>query len=456
MQEIWGKGCGIYCLQTRGGRDLSAHLHKRRGKHETHQVCQKSSCGSAKTCCRKTSAIGAEAILTATPGQLQREKLLTYQGRGSESLSCRVYEWTIWNCLEAKLEEEDPLPVAKATFDRNPKNRASRPSGPSEPSSGRSTSPLTQSAKQFADTFSKAKVEAKVEANVANRNPKPAKARFQETIRMMPTSAWSKLYARFPTQPKTPKVETVAAGVGAIAPPESVLVQTKALHSIVPAQWSSFHRHWTCQKKVAEMAIPAILLPNSDAVVTVASASLVKIAKTAVCKEISTVLSSVSPAMWSPLHRKWCGNEGLKSSKVAVAGAMQKLVVAKDYGLLPGLASSMLNAALNIEVKVQQVQPIEDLKARWKNLKSFLLVITELGLFLFRLLTFLLIPPFLQEVSKSVIVKCSVTPAVYSKWHRHWTGGKARWARPEPCYVDTNFDQKLLAWRGLMKLLWVC
>ena len=262
------------------------------------------------------------------------------------------------------MEEEDPLPVAKATFARNPKNRASRPSGPSEPSSGRSTSPLTQSAKQFADTFSKAKVEAKVEANVANRNPKPAKARFQETIHMMPTSAWSKLYARFPTQPKTPKVETVAAGAGAIAPPESVLVQTKALHSIVPAQWSSFHRHWTCQKKVAEMAIPAILLPNSDAVVTVASASLVKIAKTAVCKEISTVLSSVSPAMWSPLHRKWCGNEGLKSSKVAVAGAMQKLVVAKDSGLLPGLASSMLNAALNIEVKVQQVQPIEDLKAR--------------------------------------------------------------------------------------------
>jgi len=289
---------------------------------------------------------------------------------------------------KAKLEEEDPLPVAKATFDRNPKNRASRPSGPSEPSSGRSTSPLTQSAKQFADTFSK----AKVEANVTNRNPKPAKARFQETIRMMPTSAWSKLYARFPTELKTPKVATVAAGAGAIAPPESVLVQTKALHSIVPAQWSSFHRHWTCQKKVAEMAIPAILLPNSDAVVTVASASLVKIAKAAVCKEISTVLSSVSPAMWSPLHRKWCGNEGLKSSKVAVAGAMQKLVVAKDYGLLPGLASSMLNAALNIEVKVQQVQPIEDLK----------------------------------EVSKSVIVKCSVTPAVYSKWHRHWTGGKAR------------------------------
>ena len=255
------------------------------------------------------------------------------------------------------MEDEDPLPVAKATFDRNPKNKASRSSGASEPS-GRATSPVTQSAKQFADTFSK----AKVEANVANRNPKPAKARFQETIRMMPTSAWSKLYARFPTKLKTPKVETVAAaGAGAIAPPESVLVQTKALHSIVPSQWSSFHRHWTCQKRVAEMAMPAILLPNSDAVVTVASASLVKIAKAAVCKEISTVLSSVSPAMWSPLHRKWCGNEGLKSSKLPVAGAMQKLVVAKDYGLLPGLASSMLNAALNIEVKVQ---PIEDLKAR--------------------------------------------------------------------------------------------
>lgn len=80
-----------------------------------------------------------------------------------------------------------------------------------------------------------------------------------------------------------------------------------------------------------------------------------------------SILSSVGPAMWSPLHRKWCGHDALKTPKLPLpsalplAPAIQKLVLAKDCGLLPALASSMLNVALNIETKPKALQ---DGKAR--------------------------------------------------------------------------------------------
>ena len=250
---------------------------------------------------------------------------------------------------EAQTERDEPLPVAKASFD-SPKSQEGLGSSRANPRSG-APAPLTQSAKQFADAFSREvlKIDQRNKPKASNPQPK-----FQpSSIRIMPTSAWSKLYAAFQVPVKP-----------AAAPAESV---QKALHSIVPAQWSSYHRHWTCQKTVAQMAIAEIAMeiPNSGHIVaTLASTSLAKIAKKAITKEISVVLSSVSPAMWSPLHRKWCGHEAGQSSSI------QKLVVAKNYGLLPGLASSMLDAALNIEVKVQAkveakaVKAVEALKAR--------------------------------------------------------------------------------------------
>lgn len=261
--------------------------------------------------------------------------------------------------------------MAKASLDG-----AKSTEGSSRPSASRSQgtagpNPVTQSAKQFADAFSREVL--KIDRERVNKNTKP---RFQESIRIMPTSAWSKLYAAFPARATSPVKPEATASTQSIQciPSKSAEVSAatvhKALHSIVPAQWSSFHRHWTCQKTVAEMiaivAIPEIR--NSDAVATVAtvaslaSASLAKMAAEAVTKavtkEISMVFSSASPAMWSPLHRKWCGHEVLKQSlkqslKPSKAPkAIQKLALAKDYGLLPGLASSMLDAALNIEVKV--------------------------------------------------------------------------------------------------------
>lgn len=311
-----------------------------------------------------------------------------------------------------KTEREGPLPVAKASLDG-----AKSTEGSSRPSASRSQgtagpNPVTQSAKQFADAFSREVL--KIDRERVNKNTKP---RFQESIRIMPTSAWSKLYAAFPARATSPVKPEATASTQSIQsiPSKSAEVSAatvhKALHSIVPAQWSSFHRHWTCQKTVAEMiaivAIPEIRNSDAVAVATVASlasASLAKMAAEAVTKavtkEISMVFSSASPAMWSPLHRKWCGHEVLKQSlkqslKPSKAPkAIQKLALAKDYGLLPGLASSMLDAALNIEVK-----------AITNVLKA-------------------------EEVSKALapmapIVKCSVAPAIYSKWHRHWTGGRA-------------------------------
>jgi len=309
-----------------------------------------------------------------------------------------------------KTEREGPSPAAKASLDgTKSKEGSSRPGTSRSQATG--PTPVTQSAKQFADAFSREVL--KIDRERVNKNTKP---RFQESIRIMPTSAWSKLYAAFParaTSPVEPEATASTLSIPSKSAEVSATVQ-KALHSIVPAQWSSFHRHWTCQKTVAEMmaiAIPEIR--NSDAVATVAtvaslaSASLAKMAKEAVTKavtkEISMVFSSASPAMWSPLHRKWCGHEVLKQSlkqslKPSKAPkAIQKLALAKDYGLLPGLASSMLDAALNIEVKV----PTE---AITKVLKA-------------------------EEVPAPApiapIVKCSVAPAIYSKWHRHWTGGRA-------------------------------
>eukprot|EP00435_Cladocopium_sp_Y103_P013489 s2830_g3.t1 len=276
-------------------------------------------------------------------------------------------------------EREGPLPVAKASLDGSKSREgSSRPSA--SRSQGTAPSPVTQSAKQFADAFSREVL--KIDRERVNKNTKP---RFQESIRIMPTSAWSKLYAAFPARATSPVKPEATASILSIIPPKSAEVSAatvhKALHSIVPAQWSSFHRHWTCQKTVAEMiaiaAIPEIR--NSDAVATVAtvaslaSASLAKMATEAitkaVTKEISVVFSSASPAMWSPLHRKWCGHEVLKQSlkqslKPSKAPkAIQKLALAKDYGLLPGLASSMLDAALNIEVKVPAEAITKVLKA---------------------------------------------------------------------------------------------
>lgn len=242
--------------------------------------------------------------------------------------------------IRSQAETEKTSPAAKASSDVPKSKETSAKAAPTRAQG--STGAVTQSAKQFADAFSREVT--KIDRERVNKQTKP---RFQESIRIMPTSAWSKLYAGFPPRATSPVKKASEASVSppALAPTS---VQ-KELHSIVPAQWSSFHRHWTGQKTVAEMVIAIPEIPHSETRIALCT-SVAKHAKEDVAKQISMVLSSAGPAMWSPLHRKWCGSEGLKNLKPST-GALQKLVLAKNCGALPGLASSMLDAALNIEVK---------------------------------------------------------------------------------------------------------
>lgn len=244
--------------------------------------------------------------------------------------------------IRSQAETEKTSPAAKASSDVPKSKETSAKPVPTRAQG--STGAVTQSAKQFADAFSREVT--KIDRERVNKQTKP---RFQESIRIMPTSAWSKLYAGFPPRATSPVKKASEASV---SPPALAPTSVKELHSIVPAQWSSFHRHWTGQKTVASVAEMVIAIPiqNSETRIAIRASSVAKHAKEAVAKQISMVLSSAGPAMWSPLHRKWCGSEGLKNLKPST-GALQKLVLAKNCGALPGLASSMLDAALNIEVK---------------------------------------------------------------------------------------------------------
>ncbi|CAK9076190.1 unnamed protein product [Durusdinium trenchii] len=273
--------------------------------------------------------------------------------------------------------DEEPLPVAKANFGPIPKTKetSSRPLP--------SRSPATQSAKQFADAFSK-------EVMKTDRSKPPIKStrpNLSGDFRVMPGVAWSKIYEHFASA-KTLSVATRSQAF--LAAP----VQQKALKSIMPALWSSFHRHWTCQKTSATMAVEEELVQQLEQ--TVVSKIFHK------GPTEMSILSSVGPAMWSPLHRKWCGHDALKTPKLPLpsalplAPAIQKLVLAKDCGLLPALASSMLNVALNIETKPKALQDGKVCKESEATTPQ----------------------PCLR-------VKCSVAPAVYSIWHKHWTGGRA-------------------------------
>ena len=196
---------------------------------------------------------------------------------------------------------EEPLPVATASF--LPQKEPQRAP--------------TQSAKQFAASRVKPKVEL------------PAS---KADLRSLPQAAWSKIYAQF-------AIESV----------ESV---KRALHSVMPAVWSSFHSQWTGQKVTAPVPEAALEL-ESQPKETVQEGAVVPVK--------AAVLCSLSPALWSPLHRKWCGQPAL----VPVAKLLQ----------------SMTNFEAIMDVQVVKVE-------------------------------------------KKLQVKYSVAPAVYSKWHGRWTGGR--------------------------------
>ena len=171
------------------------------------------------------------------------------------------------------------------------------------------------------------------------------------------------------------------------------------------------HRRWTCQKALqAEPAQPA---QTSQTLQPAATAITVDQAETDAQVEekpqrVPPVLSLCSPppALWSPLHRKWCGAV-LKMQlaqvptllvKKAVQGAGQaKALQMESEAGLEKAQSELLET-----VKMQVHPPCEALKAQ---------------------------PPCAPASLPRLPARISFSsaPALYSKWHGRWTG-----CLPEP------------------------
>ncbi|CAE7602766.1 unnamed protein product [Symbiodinium natans] len=214
-------------------------------------------------------------------------------------------------------------------------------------------------------------------------------------FRTVPLTAMAKLHEAFASEPR-PK--TVASPKPAATAP-----------SLSPAVWSPVHRHWTCPRAqapqapaVAPAAAPAAALvaapmaalvaapnPTSSGVAetTVAKSELAFPPATAVLR-----LCSSPPALWSPLHRKWCGAV-LKMQLAEVPTLLVKKAPPK--ALLEGESrqsrtpkAQLAEAAEPAKVKVVEAQ---------------------------------------QEVAPVALkalagVSFSSAPALYSKWHGRWTG----------------------------------
>lgn len=205
---------------------------------------------------------------------------------------------------------EDPLPVATASM--APRKEPERA--------------VTQSAKQFA---SRVKPKAELPA-----------AKSKSDLRSLPQAAWSKIYAHFAV--------------------ETVTTVKRALHSVMPAVWSSFHSQWTGQQVTAPVEEVAPALEVESKAETVTETAVVPV------KAAPGILCSLSPALWSPLHHKWCCQQAL-------------VPVGKLLG--PVAALPELPAIVDVAVEVVKLE-------------------------------------------KKLELKYSVAPAVYSKWHGRWTGGR--------------------------------
>jgi len=220
--------------------------------------------------------------------------------------------------------------------------------------------------------------------------------------------------AVLPEEPEKPVEGTEQSTVPAITAPASPASPNpckKLIPSLSPALWSPMHRRWTCQKALqAEPAQPA---QTSQTLQPAATAITVDQAETDAQVEekpqrVPPVLSLCSPppALWSPLHRKWCGAV-LKMQlaqvptllvKKAVQGAGQaKALQMESEAGLEKAQSELLET-----VKMQVHPPCEALKAQ---------------------------PPCAPASLPRLPARISFSsaPALYSKWHGRWTG-----CLPEP------------------------
>ena len=234
-------------------------------------------------------------------------------------------------------------------------------------------------------------------------------------MRTIPSASLAKLYAAFPSGREETKPEPLVEKASAPSPSPSPVL--RASQSLAPALWSPIHRRWTCQCASEPLPTQAAEAPRevepTEAVVEFPAAAVeapsahvepvdVAEAEKPQLPQASAALlrlCSTAPALWSPLHRKWCG-QVLKMQLAEVPTLLVK----------KAMPPKALPAESCVEpMPAKEAKPVEEAVTQKEIAEA-----TSVPLVMPKALK-ATEPPRRQ-------VGCSSMPALYSKWHGRWTG----------------------------------
>lgn len=217
----------------------------------------------------------------------------------------------------------------------------------------------------------------------------------------------AKLKAELPEEPQKPVEGTEQST--AVPVPASPNPCKKLIPSLSPALWSPMHRRWTRQKalqpepaQTAQTVQPAqsaqSLQPAATATTVDETETIAQVEEKPQCTPPVLSLCSPPPALWSPLHRKWCG-------------AVLKMQLAQVPTLLVKKAQTpKALLSLESEARLEKAQPELDVK----TLEAEPVCVA-------------LKAPATPAAPAPARISFSSAPALYSKWHGRWTG-----CLPEP------------------------
>ncbi|CAE7531739.1 unnamed protein product [Symbiodinium sp. CCMP2456] len=226
----------------------------------------------------------------------------------------------------------------------------------------------------------------------------------------------AKLKAELPEEPQKPVEGTEQST--AVPLPASPNPCKKLIPSLSPALWSPMHRRWTCQKALQpEPAQTAQTVQPSQPAESLQPAATATTDETETKAQVEEkpqrtppVLSLCSPppALWSPLHRKWCG-------------AVLKMQLAQVPTLLVKKAAAVPNPktllSLESETLLEKTHTPElvDVKTQAEPEPPLPLALKAPA------------PAPASMPDLPARISFSSAPALYSKWHGRWTG-----CLPEP------------------------
>ena len=225
-------------------------------------------------------------------------------------------------------------------------------------------------------------------------------------FRTLPPAAFAKLSSAFEpkARPET-KAETSPAPKAALPSPEETTPVLRVVPSLSPALWSPVHRRWTCQpatviRKPQPQPAPEILeVPEAEATQLVEPDN--DKPKPIQAAQAVLRLCSTAPALWSPLHRKWCGDV-LKMQIAHVPTLLVKKAASKALLLQEGCPDRV--ASIKDVAMPEAVEATKDVEKAEAAIVPVTLEAPKTPM-----------PP-------RPLISCSAAPAIYSKWHNRWTG----------------------------------